>query len=119
MSPEGSRIALDLTDETRDVWLLTLRDSTLTRLTFDNDGHDPTWMPDGRSVLYGTNRANGVGIHRRRIDGTGTADDRRKVACLNGARSRGHELRLQRARFRLRVVHDLLNSGDYGGRRAA
>jgi eukaryotic-like serine/threonine-protein kinase len=64
VSPDGRRIALDISDDTRDVWLLDLRDSTYTRATFENDGHDPHWLPDGRSLLYATSRASGVGIRR-------------------------------------------------------
>ncbi len=74
VSPDGSRVAVDVTGEIRDVWVLHLRDGTYTRLTFDEDGHDPTWMPDGRSVLYATARGNSVGIHRIRVGGGSEAD---------------------------------------------
>jgi eukaryotic-like serine/threonine-protein kinase len=74
VSPDGSRVAMDVTGEIRDVWVLHLRDGTYTRLTFDEDGHDPMWMPDGRSVLYATARGNSVGIHRIRVGGGSEAD---------------------------------------------
>ena len=74
VSPDGTRIAVDVTDEQRDVWLLHLRDKTFSRLTFENDGHDAEWLPNGLSVLYASARANTVGIHRRRIDGSGASD---------------------------------------------
>jgi eukaryotic-like serine/threonine-protein kinase len=74
LSPDGSRIATDISEERRDVWLLSLRDPTLTRISFDNDGHDPLWMPDGKSVIYSTARAGTIGAHRRRVDGSGGSD---------------------------------------------
>jgi serine/threonine-protein kinase len=54
----------------RDVWALDLRDRTLTRLSFEQDGHDPVWSPDGRWIAY--THANG--LWRRRSDGSGTPD---------------------------------------------
>jgi Tol biopolymer transport system component/tRNA A-37 threonylcarbamoyl transferase component Bud32 len=74
VSPDGSRILLDIFDEVRDLWLFQIRDATLSRLTFDSDGHDPLWMPDGRSVLYSRSRTNTVGVSRRRVDGSTESD---------------------------------------------
>ena len=74
VSPDGSRIVADITDDGRDVWLLHLPDKTLTRVTFDNDGHDPSWLPDGRNVIYASARQSGIGIRRARVDGSGKAD---------------------------------------------
>ena len=70
-SPDGSRLATDFLQQgTRDVWTLDLRQRTLSRLSFDNDGHDPVWSRDGRWVYYVHNAA----IWRRRADGGGAAD---------------------------------------------
>jgi Tol biopolymer transport system component len=74
LSPDGRRIALDISGATRDVWVLDRDDATLTRLTFEDGSHDPVWMPDGRSLLYAAIRANSVGIHRVRADGSGQRD---------------------------------------------
>ena len=38
--------------EGRNVWILDLDEGTLTRATFDRDGHDATWTPDGRFLTY-------------------------------------------------------------------
>ncbi len=52
-SPDGRRIALDFNaPDGRDVWLLNLADGLLSRATFDRDGHDAVWMPDGRALTY-------------------------------------------------------------------
>ena len=70
-SPDGSRLATDFLQQgTRDVWTLDLRQRTLTRLTFENDGHDPVWSRDGRWIYY----VHNAGIWRRRADGGGAPD---------------------------------------------
>jgi len=74
ISPDGRRIVYDISAQTRDVWLHDLGDRTSTRITFQNDGHDPTWTPDGRAVTYMTARGTGMGIFRSRADGSGTAE---------------------------------------------
>ncbi len=52
-SPDGRRLALDFTSiEGRNVWILGLDEGTLTRASFDRDGHDATWTPDGRAITY-------------------------------------------------------------------
>ncbi len=52
-SPDGRRLSLDFSSvEGRNVWILGLAEGTLTRATFDRDGHDATWTPDGRFLTY-------------------------------------------------------------------
>ncbi len=70
-SPDGRRLALDFTSvDGRDTWLLDLEQSTLTRVTFDQDGHDASWSPDGRHLTYTSARTGAAGIYRVR-PGTG------------------------------------------------
>ena len=70
-SPDGLQLAMDFSQQgSRDVWSLDLRQKTLTRLTFENDGHDAIWSPDGRYLAY----ISQVGIFRRRADGSGVAE---------------------------------------------
>jgi serine/threonine-protein kinase len=70
-SPDGGRLALDFLQQgSRDVWTFDLRQRTLSRLSFENDGHDPAWSRDGRWVYY----VHNAGIWRRRADGGGGAD---------------------------------------------
>src|SRR6185437_13226693 len=48
-SPNGSRIAMDLMENwSRDMWSFDLRQHTLSRLSFEQDGHDGVWTADGR-----------------------------------------------------------------------
>jgi Tol biopolymer transport system component/tRNA A-37 threonylcarbamoyl transferase component Bud32 len=52
-SPDGRRLSLDFNSiEGRNVWILGLEEGTLTRASFDRDGHDATWTPDGRFITY-------------------------------------------------------------------
>jgi Tol biopolymer transport system component len=55
----------------RDVWILSLTEGTLTRATFDRDGHDATWTPDGQSLTYTSAHDGAVTVFRLR---PGTAD---------------------------------------------
>jgi hypothetical protein len=74
VSPNGRQVLFDFSEATRDIWLLDLRDTTITRVTFTKDGHDPHWLPDGRQFLFGSSRGSQVGIFRGSTDGTGGAD---------------------------------------------
>ncbi|MBP2648701.1 MAG: protein kinase [Gemmatimonadetes bacterium] len=52
-SPDGRRLSFDITtSEGRDVWIFSLDQHSRTRATFVKDGHDATWSPDGRSIIY-------------------------------------------------------------------
>jgi Tol biopolymer transport system component/tRNA A-37 threonylcarbamoyl transferase component Bud32 len=52
-SPDGRRLSMDFsTVEGRNVWILDRAEGTLSRATFDRDGHDATWTPDGRFLTY-------------------------------------------------------------------
>jgi Tol biopolymer transport system component len=66
-SPDGRRIATDFNSpDGRDVWILDVDAGLLSRATFDRDGHDATWMPDGRSLTYTSLPGGTVGIFRTR-----------------------------------------------------
>ena len=59
-SPDGRRLALDFNGaDGRDVWMLTLSDGLLSRATFERDGHDAVWTPDGSSLTF-TSIRNGL-----------------------------------------------------------
>ena len=66
-SPDGTRLSTDyISGDGRDVWILSLAQGTLTRATFDRDGHDATWAPDGRFITYASSRGGALGIFRTR-----------------------------------------------------
>ncbi len=66
-SPDGRRIALDFTGvDGRDVWIASLADGVMTRATFDRDGHDASWSPDGRLLVYISFSGGELGARRMR-----------------------------------------------------
>ena len=70
LSPDGTRAAIDIRDQERDIWVLDIGRETLSRLSFGR-GLDtfPVWTPDGRSVVY--SRAGGGALLMRAADGSG------------------------------------------------
>jgi hypothetical protein len=73
LSPDGGRIAFGRTmDGNTDIWIKTLPDGAVSRLTFSEDPDMlPQWTPDGRSVTYYNGSASGGGfLWSKRADGT-------------------------------------------------
>ena len=74
-SPDGSRISVDFsTASGRDVWILSLTRGTMSRATFDGDGHDATWTPDGQHLTYATFRKGVFGVYRVKAGGGSPPD---------------------------------------------
>jgi eukaryotic-like serine/threonine-protein kinase len=77
LSPDGKAIAVGLSrDGRRDIWVKQLPAGPSSRITFgDTSSVRPAWTPDGREVLYVSDRSGtGVGsIYAHRADGTGAA----------------------------------------------
>ncbi len=74
LSPDGTRLAIGLsTDAGDNIWVKHLPAGPEVRVTFDSASeYRPRWTPDGRSVVFGSNRAGSAGLYRRPADGTGT-----------------------------------------------
>ncbi len=76
-SPDGRRLLTDYTTaDGRDVWQLDLAGRAMTRVTFDRDGHDATWEPDGQHLSYASaNRSGGaLTIYRTSVGRSGQVD---------------------------------------------
>jgi len=76
-SPDGRSLLADFTTaDGRDVWQIDLAGGAMTRVTFDRDGHDGAWEPDGRSLAYvSATRAGGaLTLYRTRPGSTGEVD---------------------------------------------
>jgi eukaryotic-like serine/threonine-protein kinase len=79
LSPDGTRVALDVRDEANDIWIWYLARETLERLTleptFEQSG---VWAPDGKTVIYASSTLNTASaprsLYRRPSDGTGTGE---------------------------------------------
>jgi len=74
LSPEGTRVAVSALDQELDLWLWDLARATLTRLTFDPGlDYNPVWTPDGRRLLFSSDRAGAQNLYVQAADGTGSA----------------------------------------------
>ncbi len=90
VSPDGRRIAVDINDPSgRDVWVYSLTQGTLTRVTFDNDGHDAIWTPDGRALFYVATRDGATRLLRSDLDGPGSIVSPQSLAAPGGWLSDG------------------------------
>jgi Tol biopolymer transport system component len=74
LSPDGTRIALDIRDQQNDIWVWDIARKGLMRLT-DNPASDnnPAWSSDGRRIAFGSARDK-PGLYWQFADGTGTAE---------------------------------------------
>jgi serine/threonine-protein kinase len=74
-SPDGRRLSMDFNaGDGRDVWVLGIGSGTLTRATFDRDGHDAVWTPDGRFLTYSSTKNGVLGLYRTRPGSAEPAD---------------------------------------------
>ena len=72
LSPDGTRIAVRISDQDSSIWFWDLARSTLTRGTFDaaNDTY-PVWTPDGRRLVFSSSQAGPMNLFSQGADGTG------------------------------------------------
>jgi eukaryotic-like serine/threonine-protein kinase len=78
-SPDVRKIAFSSVDPQRrneDIWVYDIVRSLSTRLTFDpKDDTDPAWSPDGKRIVFSSNRAGTANIYVKNADGTGTEEE--------------------------------------------
>jgi serine/threonine-protein kinase len=76
ISPDATRVALDVRDQENDIWIWTFGRQTLTRLTIDPAlDNQPAWTPDSRRVVFVSTRTGGVqNLYSQPADGTGGAE---------------------------------------------
>jgi hypothetical protein len=75
LSPDATRIAVFAQDREADIWLWDLARTTLTQVTF-GPGFDsfPVWTPDGRRLIFTSDRAGARNLFWQASDGTGAVE---------------------------------------------
>jgi len=75
IAPDGTRVVVYAADQMRDLWLWDVVRLTLTRLTLTPavDTY-PVWTPDGRRLLWTSDRDGGRNIYAQAADGLGAAE---------------------------------------------
>lgn len=76
ISPDGTRIALTLIpdDGTRDIRVFDIARETMTRLTFEGTNVAPQWTPDGKRIIFGSDRDGSYDVYWKPADGSGPAE---------------------------------------------
>lgn len=75
ISPDGTRVALDIRDQEQDIWMWDLARQTLMRFTFDAaNAQYPMWSPDGRHLVFRSERAGAYNLFWQAADGTGAVE---------------------------------------------
>jgi eukaryotic-like serine/threonine-protein kinase len=72
LSPDGRRLAVNITEQESQIWLYDLARETLTRFTFDGTSNQyPTWTPDGKRITFRSNKEGTRNIFWKLADGSG------------------------------------------------
>jgi serine/threonine-protein kinase len=75
LSPDNTKVALDARDQQSDIWVFEFARKTLTRLTTDPriDGF-PIWTPDGKRMIFESNRTGTFNVYMQAADGPGAVE---------------------------------------------
>jgi Tol biopolymer transport system component len=78
LSPDGLRVAEDQTDpdgRNTHIWIHEPGRGATTRLTFEPSFHSaPIWSPNGKEILFGSNRKLGFQLYLKNADGSGAEE---------------------------------------------
>jgi Tol biopolymer transport system component len=77
LSPDGTRVAVGVGTWTPagDVWLLELSRGSLSRWTsHPNDDITPVWSPDGKEIVFASNRNGQFDLYKKDARGTGAEE---------------------------------------------
>ncbi len=76
LSPDGRQLAVSIVEGNEEqLWVKQLPGGPLTKLTFDGTlNYRPDWTPDGRFVMFVSDRMRNLTLHRKRADGSAQAE---------------------------------------------
>jgi Tol biopolymer transport system component len=95
-SPDGTRLAIEINDGKQlDVWVYEWADDRPHRLTLGAARNQkPVWTPDGRRIVFWSNRDKDQNLYWRRADGTGDVE---RLTHSQYPQSAGHGIRTGRS----------------------
>ncbi len=75
ISPDGTRVALDIRDQENDIWLWDIARQSMTRLTFNQGlNRGPEWTPDGKRLVFSAERDGPESLFWQAADGSGAPE---------------------------------------------
>ena len=92
ISPDGNRVSYDdVSSEGRDVWIYSQGSRDVTRATFQRDGHDAEWTPDGRGLYFLGANGSRLDVFRTQLGTTSPAKPEGMAVEIahSGSRVRG------------------------------
>lgn len=85
LSPDNRNIAITIRAANDDIWVYDFARGTQTRLTFGGGNSVlPDWTPDGKKVLFLSERGSEVGLFWKSWDGSGGIERLGKEGAANG-----------------------------------
>jgi eukaryotic-like serine/threonine-protein kinase len=63
LSPDGKKIAVTVEGTIYSIWIYDIERGNISRLTYNADDRDPFWLPDGKSIVYGSFRNGYYGMY--------------------------------------------------------
>jgi serine/threonine-protein kinase len=71
LSPDGTRIALDIREQDENIWIYDIARQTMARLTSGRAyNRGPIWSPDGTRIAFASARAGGQQVFWTNVDGS-------------------------------------------------
>ena len=74
LSPNGQQLAVTIQAPNDHVWVYDLARRTLSRLTVDWNNQFPRWTPDGKRIVFRSDRTGAYNLYWRPSDGSGPAE---------------------------------------------
>jgi len=72
LSPDDTRVALGALDQDRDLWIWDFAHRALRQFTFEpGSDANPLWTPDGRALIFSSNREGSTALYMQKADGAG------------------------------------------------
>jgi serine/threonine protein kinase/tetratricopeptide (TPR) repeat protein/WD40 repeat protein len=74
LSPDGTRLAIEVYGVTNNIYIVDLEQGTRTKLTETGNNKSPVWLPDGERVLFQSIRGGQSGLYTKRADRVAEAE---------------------------------------------